>query len=602
MHGLIRKPPDPNLSWFKQARLGMFVHFGPYAMLARGEQIQRNAGIPRMQYENMAAGFNPLKFKADDWVDAAELLGARYITITAKHLDGFCMFDSRLTDYKITNTPFGRDLIGELAEACHRRGIRICFYYSRADWHHRQFVNDPRVRYSLKEPLPDQTPDWPGYLAYFEEQLKELCTNYGKVSGIWFDAYGPDLPGDPPPPQIYRMIKKLQPEAAINDRNGYGDFYTPERDLPGDLSGCLYECCQALGMEWGYVRDCPLFSLEYLIRSIAHCVGHGGNFLLNIGPKADGTLPPDRLRLLRQAGQWVKANAASIYGTDFFPLESQRGQIRLGKYYATELYAARRGKTVHVFLPAWPALSRFLITNYSALPARVELRGSRAKLSARIMEGGLAIDGLPAVPPQTGCNVVVLTYSRVPPPPLHKPVTVPAIRLRAGQSAALRPGAAVVSGRSRKGNLIRVVDEYADEARFAARESYKVFENWTRPEQAAAWKIHCAKAGNYKVQVVIRCDPSRAGSVYRVQAAGREVQGTVKSSPLIADARQFPVVIGRVPSPLTRFRFYRQTLGVLRLPQGRINLKLQPVRIAGIDGIDRAFAEIKEVRLASARH
>lgn len=593
MPPLIRQPPDPNLHWFKQARLGMFVHFGPYAVLARGEQVLRNENLPRLEYEKMAGQFNPRKFDADQWIDAAETMGARYITITAKHLDGFCMFDSRLTDYKITNTPFGRDLIGELAEACHQRGMRLCLYYSRADWHHRNFVHDPEVRYSLTGPLPEQKPDWPAYLEYLKGQLQELCANYGKISGIWFDAYGPSFPGDPSPSAIYNMIKKLQPEAAINERNGYGDYFTPERSLPGDLGDYLYECCQALGMEWGYIKDCPLYSLDYLIQSVAHCVGHGGNYLLNIGPKADGSLPADRLELLRLVGRWVKANAAAIYGADPFPLEAYPDQTRLGRYYAAELCATRRKNDLNVFLLAWPKMSRFLMAGCFTRPVKAELRGSRKPLAVTVGPEGLLIDGLPCRPPQPGCNVVTLTFKRPPPAPAGEKPAPPVVGV-GGSKLALRPETAVVAGRGKKGNLIRIVSE-CENTGLAAAATYNLFENWTRPEQSAAWRLACARPGRYKVAVVLRCNPAWAGSQYRIRAAGQTLRGVVAATSPIRDAGRIPLTPGRVPSPLTKYRFQAQIPGVLRLPAGPVTLKLQPDNIAEID---RFFAEVREVRLS----
>jgi len=243
---------DPRLRWFGEARFGMFVHFGIYSQIGHGEWVMLREGIARREYEKLARSFNPRKFDADRWVDLAAQAGARYITFTAKHHDGFCMFDSQLTDFKITNTPFGRDLLRELVDACHRRGMRIVVYYSQPDWRHRSYVHRPGAFKDLQTIPPDQEPDWPTYQAYMEGQVRELVTNYGRIDGIWFDGFHcseKQWRGR----RLYRLIKQHQPCAVVNDRARYGDFFTPERSLPDDLSDSLFEACESVQADgWGY--------------------------------------------------------------------------------------------------------------------------------------------------------------------------------------------------------------------------------------------------------------------------------------------------------------------------------------------------------------
>ncbi|GAG40523.1 unnamed protein product, partial [marine sediment metagenome] len=247
---------------------GMFVHFGIYAQVGRGEWIQYREDIPRAEYEKLMHTFNPAKFDADSWVDLAERAGCRYIAFTAKHHDGFCMFDSALTDYKITNTPFERDFTGELIQACHRRGMRIVLYYSPPDWHHPNFVNLKGAFKDLDNPPATDRPDWPKYLAYFHGQIEELCTKYGRIDGIWFDGSHKSekmWQGR----KVYRTIKKHQPGAVINDRCRCGDFFTPERSLPENLDGYLFEACQSVSATgWGYNRKSPQFSVPNLVENL----------------------------------------------------------------------------------------------------------------------------------------------------------------------------------------------------------------------------------------------------------------------------------------------------------------------------------------------
>jgi alpha-L-fucosidase len=177
-----------HIKWWTEARFGMFVHFGLYALLQRGEWVMYHEKVPRAEYEKLLHRFNPAASDANAWVGLARDAGATYITVTAKHHDGFCLFDSALTEFKITNTPFGRDLIGELVQACHRDGMRIVFYYSQPDWHHPSFVNRKGAFKEWQDPRPEDAPDWPAYQKYLEGQVRELCTNYGRIDGIWWDG------------------------------------------------------------------------------------------------------------------------------------------------------------------------------------------------------------------------------------------------------------------------------------------------------------------------------------------------------------------------------------------------------------------------------
>ena len=573
---LKKSATDPDLQWFNEARLGMFVHFGVYALLARGEHVLQRENIPRAEYERLMHEFNPERFDAEQWIDVAEAMGARYITVTAKHLDGFCMFDSALTDYTITNSPFGRDLIGELVEACHRRDMRICLYYSRAEWHHRNYIHDPRARYSLAGPQPGQQPDWPRYMEFFLGQLRELCTNYGRIDGFWFDAYGPTYPGDPTPRDVYRMLKRYQPAAVINDRNEYGDFFTPERTLPEDLTGYLFEACQAVGTEWGYEEDVDLFSAPFLIRSLAHVVGHGGNFLLNIGPKADGSLPEDRVRRMRLLGDWVRRNREAVFGTESVPLVSPAGKAFRDRVAAAQFYAVQRGTEVFLLLPEWPQSDRIRVSNLTTLPKQALVLGYDGELTAEMTAHGLDIKGLPPYPPQQAVNVVKLCFEqtlRIKPP---TPVPTPKLAVHPTRATVLLPQAAQREGRQRKGRLVQVCfeqDRAADAGGAAGAGSTAVLTGWWRPEQKARWPVTCTEETAVTVSVDLRCPQEQAGSELVVEAAGQQLSCTIAATPKGA--------------------FRTQKVGVLHLPPGASTVTLRPGRMVW----PRHFADVRAVRL-----
>ncbi len=610
---------DARLRWFKKARIGAFFHFGLYAIPAQGEHLLRSGPlgrppdrgpqsplwrkllkhgrVSRIEYEKLARQFNPHRFQADAWIDAAELLGARYLIVTAKHLDGFCLFDSALTDYKITNTPFGRDLIGELAAACHRRRMRIIFYYSRADWHHRNYVFDPHNgSYSLPDPLPDQKPDWPRYREYFLGQLRELCTLYGRVDGFWFDAYGYHSPDDPSPREIYKMIKHYQPDAVINDRNEYGDYYTPERNLPEDLAGLPFEVCQALGDEWGYVENCALYTAPFLAGNLLHTAGHGGNLALNFGPRPDGAVPADRLALARQFGAWVRRNADAIYGAAPYPATRAAAATYYNSSLAWPIAATRRGRNLFLLLPEWPAQTSIRIPAVRLAPQTLSLAGYRGRLSARATPNGLEIHGLPTLPPQVEANVIRLTFRRIPAAPKVKKSAPPVVPIKPDGGVFLPPECAVRNGRRRKGQLIRIRTEVngvvADQPA-PWQTSRKVFVDWDNIGQKVSWRVGCAAAGPYEAFVELRCPAHLAGGVYTLQAGRQVLRATVKPTSTLQDNIRRPASHWAADC-----RLQRQRAGVLRLSRGISVITLKPALL-----VNRVyFAEISGVWLKRKRY
>lgn len=295
--------------WFFERRFGLFVHWGLYAVNAWHEQEQFRFPVPRREYARLRERFNPVAFDPDRWLDLIQAAGMSYVTFTTKHIDGFCMWDSAHTDYKVTNTPYGRDVLAMLAEACHRRDVKLCLYHSVADMHHPNYPNAGRS-YELPAPDPDDEPDQDRYLAYVEAQVRELCTNYGPIHGFWWDA---NMLGYQDP-RFSALIRSLQPAAVINGRGfDAGDFNTPERDY--DRAGeqlLAYErpteACQAVGIEsWGYRVEEDYYTDAYLIRSVAKVMAKGGNYLLNIGPRADGLFPDEAVRILDVVGRWYGA-------------------------------------------------------------------------------------------------------------------------------------------------------------------------------------------------------------------------------------------------------------------------------------------------------
>jgi len=342
--------------WFRDAKFGMFIHWGVYSQLGRGEWVMENARIPVGRYEWLASAFNPVKFDARAWVTLARNAGMRYITITARHHDGFSMFASEATRYDIMDwTSFGRDPLKELAAECQRQGIRLFFYYSQLDWRHTDYW--PRGRTGQNTGRPESG-DWDGYLDFMDQQLTELLTAYGPLGGIWLDGMWDRPAADWRLEQTYSLIHRLQPGALIvpnhheSPRPGE-DVQTFEQDLPGaNTAGFNTTTISALPLEtsltmngtWGFdITDTDFKSTRALIAYLVRAAGNGANLLLNIGPRPDGTIQPEFVSRLEEIGRWLTVHGASIHGT-------RAGPVSPRDWGAT----TRRGDTVFVHILDWP--------------------------------------------------------------------------------------------------------------------------------------------------------------------------------------------------------------------------------------------------------
>src|SRR4051812_37084627 len=322
---------DEARRWFEDAKFGLFVHWGIYSLVGKGEGVMEHDKIPIVEYEKLPPRFNPTEFDADRWVKEAKEAGQKYLTITAKHHDGFCMFDTALTRYDVVDaTPYGKDPLRALADACHKHKIKLFFYYSLLDWHHPDYY--PRGK-SGRHAGREERGDWARYLAYYQGQVRELCTNYGEIGGLWFDGGGDRPDADWDLEATCRIVHDLQPGAPVanNPRGGpRPGGGTPVRgqdllDVGADRavasSAPPREACLTINGSWGYNAGHggyrpPASIVEHLLGA----AGRGANLLLGVGPRPDGTLGGEVADRLQEVGQWLDRNGSSVYGTRPGPL------------------------------------------------------------------------------------------------------------------------------------------------------------------------------------------------------------------------------------------------------------------------------------------
>lgn len=357
--------------WWFQKRFGLFVHWGLYAIDGWHEQDQWRRRIPRTDYVKLAARWNPSKFNPDAWLDAAEAAGMRYICLTTKHHDGFCLFESKQTSYHSVNTPYGKDVVRQLADACHRRNFPLCLYYSIADWHQPNYPN--QGRHHELPAQPGDEPNLPKYLEFLKAQVRELCTNYGELHGFWWDM-NVDKHVDP---SINAMIRRLQPKAVINDR-GFddGDFGTPERDFTKEGAPVLSfekrtEACQSIGMEsWGWRQDEDYYADRHLFRSIARYLARDANYLLNVGPLPDGTLPTVTVDFLKRTGRWYRSVREALEGT------TPASHLTANR----DVLLTRQGNALYVILHTDPRGDAVKLKPLAQLPRRATLLNTGAPI------------------------------------------------------------------------------------------------------------------------------------------------------------------------------------------------------------------------------
>ena len=354
------QPSPANLasrSWFRDARFGLFIHWGAYSTLADGEWVMNQKHVKVNEYEKLPALFNPQAYDPAEWVAMAKAAGMRYITITSKHHDGFAMFDSKVSDYNIVaRTPYKKDALKMLADECHKQGIKLFFYHSQLDWHHPDYF--PRGRVGLDTGRPDSG-DWNRYLDYMDAQLKELLTGYGEIGGIWFDGMWDKPNADWRLAKTYKLIHDLQPAAMVGSNHHLKpfpgeDFQMFEKDLPGhnttgfndkvEIGDLPREMCETMNDSWGFnLLDTKYKSTKDVVQLLVKAAGYDANLLLNVGPMPNGKIQPEFVARLKEVGAWTARYGESVYDTRGGPIPARNWGV-----------TTRRGDRVYVHVLDWP--------------------------------------------------------------------------------------------------------------------------------------------------------------------------------------------------------------------------------------------------------
>ena len=514
--GNLSYPPladEARTQWFRDAKFGLFIHWGPYAVIGRHEWSRHRFQIPQAEYDRYARAFNPVHYDADAWADLARQAGTKYIVITSKHHDGFSIYRSRVSDYDMEITPYEGDPLRMLADACRRKGLRLGFYHSIMDWHH----PDYRPRRAWEYANPNEGGDNLRYIEYMKGQLRELLTEFGDVAVIWFDGeWEHTLSNAGKEDEIYDFIRGIQPNTLINDRlyerrpGNRADFGTPEQFVPAtglqDPSGkpILWESCVTINNDsWGYNKyETEFKTTRDLIRMLIQVVSKGGNLLLNVGPMPDGRIQPEFVTRLNAMGEWMKVNGEAIYETTASPF------ARLPFFGR----ATTKDNNLYLHVFQWPADGQLLVPGLKNLVHSAHLLADPGtKLPVR-RDGRGAVVSLPAEAPDEVASVLVLTLDGAP--------AVDPYIIAPGEDGVLELGAA--SG--------EIQSQFGQRAKHENALGHVFITNWTRSADVPAWTFSTPAAGRYAVEISYGADRRSAGSEYRVIAGGAELRGKVEAT------------------------------------------------------------------------
>ncbi len=505
-----RAERDARMAWWRSARFGMFIHFGLYSTPAgtwdgkevggAGEWLLNGGKIDPIAYEKtLVPQFNPVKFDAKQWADIARDAGMQYVVITTKHHDGFALWNSAVSDYDVMATPFKRDIMKELSDAVRADGLTMCWYHSIMDWHHPDY--QPRREWDKR---PVDPASFPRYVDYMQAQLKELLTQYGPIGILWFDGEWEGTWNHDWGKKTDDFVRSLQPKIIVNNRvdsgragmEGFsadeksrGDYGTPEQTIPPNgMPGKDWETCMTMNDTWGFkASDHHWKDAREMIRMLCDIASKGGNFLLNVGPKGDGTIPQESIDRLKRMGEWMKVNGTAIHGTEAspFPRKFQWGRITQG----VGPTSGRPSTTLNLLVFEWPKDGTLRLPGIGneVLPWASVLGAPDRKPTVARDANGIVVSNIGATPVDADATVVRIAIAGK---PQVEPFMVKANSLGL---IACTAADAVVTGSI----------QYEDR-----------FQNlgwWRDTASTASWDVAVPADGNYQVSVDYACNETCGG-------------------------------------------------------------------------------------------
>jgi alpha-L-fucosidase len=571
-------PKDERLAWWRDARFGMFIHFGLYSTPAGtwdgkpvggvGEWLLQNARIDPIAYEKtLLPQFNPSKFDAREWARIAKDAGMGYVVITTKHHDGFALWDSAASDYDVMATPFRRDIMRELADAVRAEGLRMCWYHSIMDWHHPDY--QPRREWDAR-PVDPQS--FPRYVDFMFAQLKELLTKYGDIGILWFDGEWEGTWNHDWGKKTDDFVRLLQPRIIVNNRvdsgragmegfsadeHARGDYGTPEQTIPPNgMPGKDWETCMTMNDTWGYkASDSNWKSARTMIRMLCDIASKGGNFLLNVGPKGDGTIPAESVERLRRMGEWMRVNGEAIRGTTAspFPKQFPWGRVTMRSLHGqwqdvTRLY-------LHVF--DWPADGTLRLDGIANEAFAPKVLGADDRTPSVARDGdSLVVTGLGAAPVDPDCTVVSLGVHGTP------RVQAFMVRPAADGTVACMAADAIVTG------SIQYEDRFAN------------LGWWRDMASEARWPVRLAGPGTFDATIDYAASAECGGTAeWMVRSGGKAVASGTAELPGRTGWGDFATVsLGRVDLPVGDCEFVVKA----RRKNGDSFINLRSVRMAPV--------------------
>jgi alpha-L-fucosidase len=559
------------VEWFKNAKFGLFIHWGVYALLGKGEWIRNVGEIPEDEYQKLPSRFNPTRFDPAQWAELAKKAGVKYAVFTSKHHDGFCMWDTDTTDYKVTNTPYGKDVLAQYHEAFEQQGIRAGYYFSVMDWHHPDYL--PRLEWE-KESRPATGAQPKRFVKYMQAQIKELVARDTFV--MWYDGGWVNAPEEYEAEKTNAMVRRLNPAILINDRMfTKEDITTPEQRIPPtgmvDENGepLLWEACITMTSHWwGYDKYEKVYKTsEYLIRMLVDIVSKGGNLLLNIGPKPDGTLQKEFVDRLVAIGKWMDKYSEAIYDTTASP-------FNLLPFYGR---VTTQGNRLYVHVFEWPDTREVRLPNLAnEIQAAWLLKAGKPTLSAE-RDGADWVIKLPAKAPDKIASVLVVELDGA---PQVKPLVI-------------RPDAKGVVHLPALYGLLE--GPHGQRIRYENADGQIHAGNWIRPPDSIEWEFTMPQAGIYKM--IINQSVEQGGSELELYVNGKT---TARLAP---NGKPFGTGDGSVTgkatqtikTATTKGIFKNKTVGNIKLKKGANKIKLVLSSLKGENALNLRSVTLRPV-------